>query len=71
MQCGGNLFCHLVDLLPVLVATYTQNLMIICQGEVCKSDKIPSLSIKSLKDMTREKLGNGTFFSNLKYLQLI
>ena len=29
-------FFYLVDLLPVLIPTYTRNLKIICQGEVCK-----------------------------------
>ena len=39
------------------------NLKIICQGEVCKIDKPPSLSIKTLKNMTSGKDGKwNTFF---------
>ena len=59
-------------LLPVLIPTYMRNLKIICRGEVCKIDKTPSLSIKTLKNMIPGKDGQwNTFFSNLKYLQLI
>ena len=50
-------FFYLVDLLPVLIPTYMRNLKIICQGEVCKIDKPPSLSIKTLKNMTPVKYG--------------
>ena len=39
-----------------------QNLKIICQGEVCKIDKPPSLSVKTLKNMTPRKDGKGNFF---------
>ena len=39
-----------------------RNLKIIYQGEVCKIDKPPSLSIKTLKDMTPKKMENGFFF---------
>ena len=66
-------FFYLVDLLPVLIPTFMQNLKIICQGqgEVCKIDKLPNLSIKTLKNITPEKDGNGIFFPNLKYLYLL
>ena len=40
---------YLVDLLPVLIPTYMRNLKIICQREVGKIDKLPSLSFKTLK----------------------
>ena len=63
-------FC--VDILYLLISTYMRNLKIICQGEMCKIDKPPSLSIKTLKNMSPGKDGkNGIFFSNLKYLQLM
>ena len=63
-------FFYLVHLLSVLIPTYMGNLKIICQGEVCKIDKPPSLSIKTLKNMTPGKDGKwNIFFSNLKYLQ--
>ena len=48
-----------------------RNLKIICQGEVRKIDKPPSLSIETLKNMTSGKMENGIYFSSLKYLQLI
>ena len=60
---------YLVDLLPELIPTYVRNLKIICQGEVCKIDKPPSLSIKTLKNMTPGKDGKLIFFPNLKCLQ--
>ena len=53
---------HLVDLLPVLIPTYMRNLKIICQGEVCKIDKLGSLSIKTLKNMTPRKDGKWNIF---------
>ena len=59
---GRKRIFYLVDLLPVLIHTYMRNLKIICQGEVCKIDKPPSLSIKTLKNMTPGKDGNGIFF---------
>ena len=52
MRAVGNVFFYLVDLLPVSVPTYLPNLKIICQGEVCKVDRSPSWSIKTLKNMT-------------------
>ena len=39
-----------------------QDLKIICQGEVCKIEKPPSLSIKTLKNMTPGKDGKRIFF---------
>ena len=45
-----------------------RNLKIICQGEVCKIDKPPSLSIKTLKNMTPEKMENGIFFFKFEIL---
>ena len=39
-----------------------QNLKIICQGEVCKIDKPPSLSIKTLENMTPGKDGKLNIF---------
>ena len=38
------------------------NLKIICQGEVCKLYKRPSLSIKALKNMTPGKDGKWNIF---------
>ena len=38
------------------------NLEMICQGKLCKIDKPSSLSIKTLKNMTPRKDGNGIFF---------
>ena len=52
----------LVDLLPVLIPTYMRNLKIICQGEVCKFDKPPSLSVKTLKNMIPGKDGKWNIF---------
>ena len=52
---------YLVDLLPVSIPTYTQNLKIICQERVCKIDIPPSLSIKTLKNMTPEKMETEIF----------
>ena len=48
-----------------LYAKFKNNL----SGEVCKIDKPPSLSIKTLK--LPEKMKNVIFFSDLKYLQLV
>ena len=53
---------YLVDLLPVLIPTYILNLKIICQGEVCKIDKPPSMSIKTLENMTPGKDGKWNIF---------
>ena len=39
-----------------------RNLKIICQGEVYKIDKPPSLSIKTLKNMTPLKDGKWNIF---------
>ena len=39
-----------------------RNLKIVCQAEVCKFDKPPSLSIKTLKNMTPGKDGKWIFF---------
>ena len=64
-------FFYLVDLLPVLIPIYTRNLKIICHWEVCKIDKRPSLTIKTLKNMTPGKDGKWNIFFKLKYLQLI
>ena len=55
-------FFYLVDLLPVLIPTYIRNFKIICQGEVCKIDKPPSLSIKTLKNMIPRKDGKWSIF---------
>ena len=59
LECSreNTYFFYLVDLLPVLIPTYMLNLKITCQGEVCKIDKLPSLSIKTLKNMTPRKDG--------------
>ena len=46
-----------------------QNLKIMCQGEVCKTDKLPSLSIKTLKNMTPGKEGKWNIF--LKFEMLV
>ena len=40
-----------------------------CQGELCKIGKPPSLSIKTLKNVTPENDEKCIFFSDLKYLQ--
>ena len=61
-QYGGNVFFYLVDLLLVLIPTYMRNFKIICQGEACRIDKPPSLSIKTLKDMTLRKKWKVEFF---------
>ena len=45
-----------------------RNLKIISQGEVCKINKPPSLSIKTLKNMTPGKMENGIFFSKFEIL---
>ena len=39
-----------------------RNLKIICQGEVCKTEKPPSLSIKTLTIMTPGKDGKWNMF---------
>ena len=39
-----------------------RNLKIICQEKVYKIDKFLSLSIKTVKNITPGKDGNGTFF---------
>ena len=59
------MFLYLVDLLLVLIPTllliptyintYMRNLKIICQGEVCKIDKPPSVSVKTLKYDPRKR----------------
>ena len=56
------MFFYLVDLLPVLIPTYIRNFKIICQGEVCKIDKPPSLSIKTLKNKIPRKDGKWSIF---------
>ena len=60
----------MVDLLPVLIPTYMRNLKIICQGdELCKIDKVQSLSIKTLRNMTPGKDGKwDSFFFKLEML---
>ena len=40
-------------------------------GEVRKIDRPPSLSIKTIKNMTLGNDGKWNIFSNLEYLQLI
>ena len=45
-----------------------RNLKIICQGEVCKINKPPSLSIKTLKNMTSGKDGKWNIFSKFEKL---
>ena len=61
----------LVDLLPVLIPIYMRNLKVICQREMCKTDKPLSLSIKTLKNMSQGKDGKWNIFSNSKQLKLI
>ena len=61
---GRKRIFYLVDLLPVSIPTYMPNLKIICQGEACKIDRPPSLSIKTLKNMTPGNDGEWNF-SNL------
>ena len=39
-----------------------RKLKIVCQGEMCKIDKRPSLSIKTLKNMTPGKDGKWNIF---------
>ena len=39
-----------------------RNFKITCQGEVCKTGKPSSLSVKTLKDMTPAKMENGIHF---------
>ena len=39
-----------------------RTLKIVCQGEVCKIEKPPSLSIKTLKNMTPRKAGKLNIF---------
>ena len=39
-----------------------RNLKIICPGEVCKTDKPPSLSIKALKNVTPGNDGKWNIF---------
>ena len=58
-------FSYFVDLLPVLIPTYMRNLKIICQGEVCKIDKPPSLSIKTFKNMIPGKDGKSNIFCQI------
>ena len=45
-----------------------RNLKIICQGEVWKIDKPPSLSIKTLKNMTPRKDGKWNIFFKFEIL---
>ena len=59
-----------MDLLPVLIPTYVRNLKIICQGEVCKIDKPPSVSIKTLKNMTSGKDGKWNIFFRFEILAI-
>ena len=40
-------------------------------GEVCKIDRPPSLSVKTLKNVPPGNDGKWNIFSNLKYLQII
>ena len=49
------------NLLPVLIPTTCEIKKIICQGEVCKIDKPPSLSIKTLKNLITRKDKSGIF----------
>ena len=50
------------EILATNIPTYVQNLKIICQGEVCKIDKPPSLFIKTLKNVTLGKDGKCNIF---------
>ena len=52
----------------IIILGYMRNLKIICQGNVCKIDKPPSLSIKTLKNMTPGKDENGIFFFKFEIL---
>ena len=45
-----------------------RNLKIICLGEVYKINKPPSLSFKSFKNETPEKMENGILFSKFEIL---
>ena len=45
-----------------------RNLKIICQGEVCKIDKSPSLSVTTLKNMIPRKDGKWNFFFKFEIL---
>ena len=45
-----------------------QNLKLICQGEVYKIDKSPSLSVKTLKNMTLGKDGTWNIFFKFEIL---
>ena len=58
----------LIDLLPVSIPTYMPNLKVICQGEVCKIDRPPSLSIKLLKNLTPGKDGKRNIFFKFEIL---
>ena len=61
-------YFYLIDLLHVLLPTYMRNFTMICQEEVCKIDKPPSLSLKTLKNMAPEKMENGIFFFKFEIL---
>ena len=61
-EVGRKHIFLLADLLPVLMPTYIRNLKINCQGEVCKFDKPPSFSVKTLQNMTPGKMENGISF---------
>ena len=56
------MFFYLVDLWPVIITTFMQNLKIVCQGEVCKIHKPSSLFIKTLTKLTPRKMENEIFF---------
>ena len=64
-EVGRKHIFLLADLLPVLMPTYISNLKIICQGEVCKFDKPPSFSVKTLKNMTPEILATNIDWSQI------
>ena len=57
-----------VDLLPVSIHTYMRKFKNNLSGEMCKIDKPPSLSVKTLKTMTPEKMENGIFFFKFEIL---
>ena len=66
---GRKRIFYLVDLLPVLIPTYMRILKMICLGEVCKTDKPLSLSIKTFKNMPpHKKMENGIFFFQFEIL---
>ena len=67
-KCVVFLLLLLVDLLPVLIPTYMRNLKIICWGKVCTTDKLLSLSIKTLKNMTPGKDGKWNVFFKFEIL---